>query len=108
MLPRQYYFLAQLFISLGSTLHLSSLIHNGTAYREGVVITVCKGCNSKHLIADNLGWTKFAGGFTDGETNIEEFLEARGEKVSKVSKDVWELEKLFYTKETREEEKDTQ
>ena len=75
-----------------------------SAYREGVVIAVCKGCNSKHLIADNLGWTKFAGGFTDGETNIEEFLEARGEKVSKVSKDVWELEKLYYAKENIEEE----
>ncbi len=87
MLPRQKYFLAQgflVFTRLASKYKHSSLIHNGIAYREGVVITVCKGCNSKHLIADNLGWTKFAGGFTDGETNIEEFLEARGEKVSKV------------------------
>ena len=40
------------------------------AYRNGIVITVCKGCMSKHLIADNLGWTKYIGGF-DGDTNIE-------------------------------------
>ena len=59
---------------------------------------MCKGCSSKHLIADNLGWSKFAGGFTEGETNIEEYFEARGQggTVNRVSKDVWELENLYY------------
>jgi len=71
------------------------------AYREGVVIAVCQGCTTKHWIADNLGWSKFSGGFNNGETNIEEFLEARGETVNRVSKDVWELENLYYTSESQ-------
>ena len=33
------------------------------AYRNGVVICVCKGCAAKHLIADNLGWHNYIGGF---------------------------------------------
>jgi len=67
------------------------------AYREGVVIAVCKGCNTKHMIADNLGWSKYAGGFNDGETNIEEFFQNRGESdsVHRVSIDAWDLEKLY-------------
>jgi len=48
-----------------------------------------------------LGWSKFSGGFNNGETNIEEFLEARGETVNRVSKDVWELENLYYTSESQ-------
>mmetsp|Transcript_19880 Transcript_19880/g.24540 ORF Transcript_19880/g.24540 Transcript_19880/m.24540 type:complete len:229 (-) Transcript_19880:238-924(-) len=66
------------------------------AYRNGVVISVCKGCQGKHLIADNLGWSNYIGGF-DGDENIEEFLEnqGRGDEVNRVSKDIWELEELF-------------
>jgi len=61
------------------------------------VIAVCKGCNTKHMIADNLGWSKYAGGFNDGETNIEEFFQNRGESdsVHRVSIDAWDLEKLY-------------
>lgn len=64
------------------------------AYTKGVVIVVCKGCGSKHLIADNLGWSNYIGGFETGETNIEEFLEAKGrsEDVNRVGPTVWELE----------------
>lgn len=63
------------------------------AYRKGVVIAVCKGCKSKHLIADNLGWSDYIGGF-EGESNIEEYLEnnGRGDDVSRVNPTVWELE----------------
>mmetsp|Transcript_14513 Transcript_14513/g.21394 ORF Transcript_14513/g.21394 Transcript_14513/m.21394 type:complete len:229 (-) Transcript_14513:373-1059(-) len=66
------------------------------AYREGVVIAVCKGCKCKHLIADNLGWSKYINGFNDGETNIEEFFQMKGQedRVNRVSQDVWELEQI--------------
>lgn len=66
------------------------------AYRKGVVIAVCKGCKGKHLIADNLGWSNYLGGF-DGEKNIEEFLEGqgRGEDVNRVSPEVWNLENML-------------
>lgn len=43
------------------------------AYTKGVVIVTCPGCDSKHLIADNLGW------FGE-ETNVEALL---GERVDK-------------------------
>mmetsp|Transcript_4106 Transcript_4106/g.4911 ORF Transcript_4106/g.4911 Transcript_4106/m.4911 type:complete len:220 (+) Transcript_4106:42-701(+) len=66
------------------------------AYRTGVVIAVCKGCHSKHLIADNLGWHNYIGGF-EGDANIEEYFANRGleEEVNRVSKDVFELEKVL-------------
>ncbi|KAL3780482.1 hypothetical protein ACHAW5_007511 [Stephanodiscus triporus] len=82
------------------------------AYRNGVVIAVCKGCLSKHLIADNFGWNKYAGGFDydNGETNIEMYmanrdLEARkngmggevmNDLVKRVSRDVFDLESILY------------
>jgi hypothetical protein len=67
------------------------------AYRNGVVITVCKGCDSQHLIADNLGWTDYDGGF-EGDTNtIEDYFVNKGQEdsVSRVSEDVFQLEKLL-------------
>merc|ERR1712129_15395 len=56
------------------------------AYRHGVVIAVCKGCEAKHLIADNLGWSTYIGGF-EGDTNIEDYLETRdrAEDINRVS-----------------------
>jgi hypothetical protein len=83
------------------------------AYRSGVVIAVCKGCSSKHLIADNFGWNKYAGGFDydNGEMNIEMYManrvqEARenglgdekvNDLVKRVSRDVFNLESMLYT-----------
>lgn len=68
------------------------------AYRHGVVITVCKGCMSKHLIADNLGWMQYVGGF-DGNSNIEDYMNdvGRGDEVNRVSQEVFELEKLVHS-----------
>lgn len=72
--------------------------HNVTrlAYRKGLVITFCKGCDAKHLIADNLGWT---GQFNNGDTSIEDYYETvgRGDEVNRVSKDVYDLEQNLYT-----------
>eukprot|EP00551_Chaetoceros_affinis_P005577 CAMPEP_0203673224 /NCGR_PEP_ID=MMETSP0090-20130426/11451_1 /ASSEMBLY_ACC=CAM_ASM_001088 /TAXON_ID=426623 /ORGANISM="Chaetoceros affinis, Strain CCMP159" /LENGTH=249 /DNA_ID=CAMNT_0050538815 /DNA_START=64 /DNA_END=813 /DNA_ORIENTATION=+ len=68
------------------------------AYTKGVVITVCKGCMAKHLIADNLGWSKFWGDYGfDGKTNIEEYMDeiGRGDEVNRVSKDVFHLEQIL-------------
>lgn len=63
-----------------------------TAYTEGVVITICKGCKSKHMIADNLG-----SGCLDGDNNIEAYFKARGmeDTVNRVSEEVFELEKVL-------------
>ena len=62
------------------------------AYTEGVVIGICKGCKSKHLIADNLGTAGL-----DGDTNIENYFKARGmeDNVNRVTQEVFELEKIL-------------
>jgi len=61
------------------------------AYLKGVVIARCKGCDSQHLISDNLGYT---GGFPNkNETTIEEHF-AGG--VSRVSKEVFDLEQIMH------------
>lgn len=69
------------------------------AYTKGVVITVCKGCMTKHLIADNLGWSKYwgLGGGFEGKTNIEEYMDeiGKGDEVNRVSKDVFHLEQIY-------------
>jgi hypothetical protein len=40
-----------------------------TAYREGVVIVRCPGCDNLHLIADRLGW------FEDGGVDVQQLME---------------------------------
>jgi DNL zinc finger len=53
------------------------------AYYEGVVICTCKGCNVKHLIADNKGLLDFP----EFGRNIEEYMAAQnnGERYAFVS-----------------------
>ena len=71
------------------------------AYRQGVVIARCKGCQNQHLIADHLGWTNYEGGFQGNETNtIEDYFanDANNKTnvtVSRVNTDVFELEKIL-------------
>jgi hypothetical protein len=83
--------------------HRNTNMVSRQAYREGVVISVCKGCQAKHMIADNLGWEGFG---DDNETqNIEEFFQKRitgdetddadKQHVNRVSIDAWDLEKLY-------------
>jgi len=74
------------------------------AYREGMVIAVCKGCKSKHWIADNLDPTL-------SDNNIEEYFESQGKKeeVTRVNEDVYEIERVwgFTPGEIRNESGDT-
>jgi hypothetical protein len=71
-----------------------------TAYRQGMVVATCKGCDSKHLIADNLG-TGLDNMGTGESANIEDYFKSKGEKdnvsynVSRVSPEVFELEKIL-------------
>ena len=78
-----------------------------SAYNNGVVIVTCKGCGSQHMIADNLGWSNHPGGF-EGAENIEDFLNerGRGDTVSRVDQNVWDLEQLL-DKNVEEEIDDT-
>lgn len=46
------------------------------SYTKGVVLLRCGGCDSLHLIADNLGW------FRDSKTNIEDLMKEKGDKVT--------------------------
>ena len=57
------------------SLSLSLCVCVCVAYREGVVVTTCKGCDSKHLIADNLSTDN---GSLGGGTNIEDYFKING------------------------------
>lgn len=66
------------------------------AYRQGVVICTCRGCQSQHLIADHLGWTDYEGGFQGDTNTIEDwFANSNTEVVHRVSQDVFDLEKVL-------------
>lgn len=73
------------------------------AYRKGIVIAKCKGCENKHLIADNLNWLS-GFDYDNGERNIEQFMKNRYHEsesgkqdlVVRVDKEVFDLEKVLY------------
>lgn len=62
------------------------------AYTEGVCLVRCPGCEKYHVIADNLG--SYAA-VTGGMRNVEEFAREKGEEVTRVSGDVYDLERLL-------------
>lgn len=64
------------------------------AYREGMVIALCKGCDNKHWIADNLDPTL-------QQNNIEDYMESigLGDTVNRVTKEVYEIERVWGLKE---------
>lgn len=86
-----------------STRNTHSLTRLG--YNHGVVIAVCKECNNKHLIADNLGWSHYlVNGFDveNGENNIEEYVRNRQREDGsslRVGKGVFDLENLWHEEE---------
>ncbi|KAG8995844.1 hypothetical protein FRB94_008732 [Tulasnella sp. JGI-2019a] len=54
------------------------------AYERGVVIIQCPKCKTRHLIADHIGWFKETDGTDGGQLkNVEDFMRAKGEHVSK-------------------------
>ena len=55
-----------------------------------MVIAVCKGCNNKHWIADNLDPTL-------SHSNIEEYFESKGQgdAVNRVTEEVYEIERVW-------------
>ena len=84
-------------------------------YNHGVVIAVCKCCHSKHLIADNLGWSNYlVSGFDydGGERNIEDHVknklqnssggesdddvDGNGDVSLRVDRGVFDLESLWH------------
>ena len=48
------------------------------------------------MIADNLGWTKYLGGF-NGDSNIEEYMQTHGraDEVNRVTREVFDLEGIL-------------
>jgi len=65
---------------------------NYEAYRTGMGITICKGCKSKHLIAENLNETPGL----DGDANIEDYFKTKGmeDSVRRVTPGVFNLEHI--------------
>lgn len=65
------------------------------AYKEGTCLVKCPGCAKYHVIADNLGSYAAVTERVGGGKNVEDFAKASGEQVTKVSGDVYDLEKLI-------------
>ncbi|KAG7347163.1 DNL zinc finger-domain containing protein [Nitzschia inconspicua] len=66
------------------------VIVNRMAYQKGMVIAICKGCDAKHWIADNLDPTLTS-------NNIEELFASRDgeQRVSRVTREVYDIERVW-------------
>jgi DNL zinc finger len=66
------------------------VIVNRMAYQKGMVIAICKGCDAKHWIADNLDPALTS-------NNIEELFASRSdeERVSRVTQEVYDIERVW-------------
>ena len=62
------------------------------AYYEGMVVATCRHCKNKHWIADNQKKLDFPAQFGN---KIDEYLEANGEKVQRMSITTAELENNY-------------
>jgi DNL zinc finger len=63
------------------------------AYQKGMVVAICKGCDAKHWIADNLDPTL-------ASNNIEELFAAGGDgddnqRVNRVTREVYDIERVW-------------
>lgn len=84
----------------GCGTRISKMIRR-SSYEKGTVLIMCPTCKTKHIIADHLGW------YSDPAqelTNIEKIAASKGEKVVRVSSNVFDLEKLVSNKPTAAEE----
>lgn len=57
------------------------------SYNKGVVLVRCDGCNSLHLVADNMGWFEDDGVNRGRKINVESLLRDKGVKVHKYISD---------------------
>lgn len=57
------------------------------AYRNGVVLVKCPGCQNLHLIADRLGWFEDMDDDFEGGWDIEKALARAGENVKAITND---------------------
>ena len=66
------------------------------AYTNGMVVSKCKSCKSKHLIADNEGKLDMG----EYGKKIEEYLESKGDNVQRLSFSSKELEDNYVIEDT--------
>lgn len=62
------------------------------SYESGTVVVKCPKCDKIHVVADNLG---MYAGITGGNKNIEEIAKAKGQSVTRVNEQSFNLDELM-------------